>query len=67
MQPKFVIDSLLVDPAEVAGVPLTAALILRDLAPLHPAYFRPYESDLATLAIQRPKLAKYILAILSAL
>ncbi|KAI8330774.1 hypothetical protein BC941DRAFT_404478 [Chlamydoabsidia padenii] len=64
---KFAIDPLLVDSAEVAGVPLTAALILRELAPAHQTYFRPYETDLTSLAIHRPTLAKYILAILSSL
>ncbi|ORZ15258.1 hypothetical protein BCR42DRAFT_416739 [Absidia repens] len=67
--PKFVVDKLLVDQVEVSGVPLTAALILRDLAgnKQHHSYFMPYESELASLALQRPKLSKYILTVLSAL
>lgn len=66
---KFSVCKLLVDDAEVSGVPLTAALLLRNLAwnkRLH-AYFMPYEVELSSLAMQRPKLSKYILTVLSEL
>ncbi|CAO3639456.1 unnamed protein product [Cunninghamella echinulata] len=66
---KFTVCKLLVDDAEVSGVPLTAALLLRNLAwnkRLH-SYFMPYEIELSSLAMQRPKLSKYILTVLSEL
>ncbi|KAI7853836.1 hypothetical protein BDC45DRAFT_145451 [Circinella umbellata] len=68
-QNKFVIDNIPVDDSEVSGVPLTAALLLRNLAKdrHHHSFFMPYQSELAALAIQRPKLARYILTVLGEL
>ncbi|KAI9010843.1 hypothetical protein CLU79DRAFT_772916 [Phycomyces nitens] len=65
----FVIDSMPMDDSEVSGVPLTAALLLRNLVNYkqHHEYYIPYESELTQIAVQRPRLAKYILAVLSAL
>ncbi|KAL0082340.1 C2H2-type zinc finger transcription factor [Phycomyces blakesleeanus] len=65
----FVIDSMPMDDSEVSGVPLTAALLLRNLVKYkqHHEYYIPYESELTQIAVQRPRLAKYILAVLSAL
>ena len=68
-QNKFVIDKIPVDDSEVSGVPLTAALLLRNLAKdrCHHSFFMPYQSELTALAIQRPKLARYILTVLGEL
>lgn len=63
----FAIAKIPVDDSEVSGVPLTAALLLRNLARFkehHPLYL-PHESELMALAIQRPKLSKYILTVLA--
>ncbi|KAI8141943.1 hypothetical protein BJV82DRAFT_616529 [Fennellomyces sp. T-0311] len=68
-RPDFMIDKIPVDDSEVSGVPLTAALLLRNLAKekQHHGFFMPYQNELASLAIQRPKLARYILTVLSEL
>ncbi|KAF7731764.1 Chromatin structure-remodeling complex protein rsc9 [Apophysomyces ossiformis] len=66
---EFTIDKIPIDDSEVSGVPLTAALLIRNLVKhkQHHEYYLPYEKELALLAIQRPKLAKYILAALAEL
>ncbi|KAI7863943.1 hypothetical protein BDF14DRAFT_1838773 [Spinellus fusiger] len=58
-----------IDDSEVSGVPLTAALLLRNLVNYkqHHEYYIAYESELTLLAVQRPRLAEYILAVLGAL
>lgn len=68
-RPEFTIDKIPVDDSEVSGVPLTAALLLRNLAKekQHHGFFMPYQNELASLAIQRPKLARYILTVLGEL
>ncbi|RUS18584.1 hypothetical protein BC937DRAFT_88593 [Endogone sp. FLAS-F59071] len=60
---------ILVDDSEVYGVPLTTALVLRNLARprKNMVHFLPFEKELSLLSIQRPKLAKYILNILTEL
>ncbi|KAI8072318.1 hypothetical protein BC940DRAFT_344380 [Gongronella butleri] len=66
---KFTPDRMLVDAAEVEGVPLTAALVLRNIAykRVHNDLFLPYQDALAALAMQRPKLSKYIMTVLGEL
>ncbi|KAI8378016.1 uncharacterized protein BYT42DRAFT_614646 [Radiomyces spectabilis] len=58
-----------IDDSEVSGVPLTAALLLRNLVrhKQHHIHYLPYENELMLLAIQRPKLSKYILTVLAEL
>ncbi|KAG0165377.1 Chromatin structure-remodeling complex protein rsc9 [Apophysomyces sp. BC1034] len=66
---EFMVGKIPVDESEVSGVPLTAALLLRNLVKYkqHHEYYLPYEKELTLLAIQRPKLSKYILAALAEL
>jgi hypothetical protein len=58
-----------IDESEVSGIPLTSALLLRNLARYkqHHTFYLPYESELSLLAIQRPKVSKYILTVLGEL
>lgn len=65
----FNIAKIPIDDSEVSGVPLTAALLLRNLArhKHHHTYYFPYENELTLLAIQRPKISKYILTVLGEL
>ncbi|KAI8985175.1 hypothetical protein BDB01DRAFT_789191 [Pilobolus umbonatus] len=65
----FNIGIIPVDDSEVSGVPLTSALLLRNLVKYkqHHTYYLPYESELILLAIQRPKISKYILSVLGEL
>lgn len=65
----FVVNKIPVDDSEVSGIPLTSALLLRNLARYkqHHTFYLPYESELALVAIQRPKVSKYILTVLSEL
>ncbi|RCI03546.1 Chromatin structure-remodeling complex protein rsc9 [Rhizopus stolonifer] len=62
----FTITKIPADESEVSGIPLTSALLLRNLArhKQHHTYYLPYQSELVLLAIQRPKVSKYILAVL---
>jgi len=62
-------SAILVDDSEVYGVPLTTALVLRNLARprKNMGYFLSFEKELSLLSIQRPKLAKYILNVLTEL
>ncbi|OZJ06843.1 hypothetical protein BZG36_00181 [Bifiguratus adelaidae] len=57
---------LSIDPAEVSGIPLTAALVLRNLAreKSNKDQFAPYLQELTVLAVQRPRLTKYIIGML---
>jgi hypothetical protein len=66
-QPMFTVAKIPIDDSEVSGIPLTSALLLRNLArhKQHHSYYFPYESELALLAIQRPKISKYILTVLN--
>lgn len=69
-KPKgFTITKIPTDDSEVSGIPLTSALLLRNLARYkqHHTYYLPYESELTLLAIQRPKVSKYILTVLGEL
>lgn len=63
----FTIAKIPIDDSEVSGVPLTAALLLRNLVRFkeHHSLYLPHESELMALAIQRPKLSKYILTVLT--
>ncbi|KAG2237285.1 hypothetical protein BDF21DRAFT_377330 [Thamnidium elegans] len=62
----FTVTKIPIDDSEVSGIPLTSALLLRNLARYkqHHELYLPYESELTLLAIQRPKVAKYILTVL---
>lgn len=62
----FTITKIPIDDSEVSGIPLTSALLLRNLARYkqHHTLYLPYESELTLLAIQRPKVSKYILTVL---
>ncbi|CAO3651172.1 unnamed protein product [Mucor hiemalis] len=69
-KPKvFTIAKIPIDDSEVSGIPLTSALLLRNLARYkqHHTFYLPYESELTLLAIQRPKVSKYILTVLGEL
>jgi hypothetical protein len=65
----FAVTKIPIDDSEVSGIPLTSALLLRNLARYkqHHTFYLPYESELALVAIQRPKVSKYILTVLSEL
>ncbi|KAI8080770.1 uncharacterized protein B0P05DRAFT_539550 [Gilbertella persicaria] len=65
----FAISKIPIDDSEVSGIPLTSALLLRNLArhKQHHTFYLPYQSELGLLAIQRPKVAKYILTVLGEL
>lgn len=65
----FSIAKIPIDDSEVSGIPLTSALLLRNLArhKQHHTFYLPYESELTLLAIQRPKVSKYILTVLGEL
>lgn len=65
----FTVAKIPVDESEVSGIPLTSALLLRNLArnKQHHTYYLPYESELTLLAIQRPKVSRYILTVLGEL
>ncbi|KAI9485942.1 MAG: hypothetical protein EXX96DRAFT_25683 [Benjaminiella poitrasii] len=66
---SFIVPKMPVDDSEVSGIPLTSALLLRNLArhKQHHIFYLPYESELTLLAIQRPKVSKYILMVLNEL
>jgi hypothetical protein len=69
-KPKpFTVPKIPTDDSEVSGIPLTSALLLRNLARYkqHHSFYMPYESELTLLAIQRPKVSKYILTVLGEL
>jgi hypothetical protein len=69
-KPKtFAITKIPVDESEVSGIPLTSALLLRNLArhKQYHTYYLPYQSELILLAMQRPKISKYILTVLGEL
>lgn len=69
-KPKpFMVPKIPTDDSEVSGIPLTSALLLRNLARYkqHHTFYLPYESELTLLAIQRPKVSKYILTVLTEL
>ncbi|KAI8378227.1 hypothetical protein EDC96DRAFT_493997 [Choanephora cucurbitarum] len=65
----FAISKMPIDDTEVSGIPLTSALLLRNLArhKQHHAFYLPYENELGLIAIQRPKVSKYILTVLNEL
>lgn len=65
----FTVAKIPTDESEVSGIPLTSALLLRNLArnKQHHTYYLPYESELTLLAIQRPKVSRYILTVLGEL
>jgi hypothetical protein len=58
-----------IDDSEVSGVPLSAALLLRNLVKekRHHVYFLPYEQDITMTGIHRPKLERYTVAVITAL
>jgi hypothetical protein len=62
-------NAIPVDDTEISGVPLTAALLLRNLVKdkRHHAYFLPFEQDIIMTGIQRPKLERYTVAVTAAL
>ncbi|KAJ2959552.1 hypothetical protein NQZ79_g4988 [Umbelopsis isabellina] len=62
-------NAIPVDDTEISGVPLTAALLLRNLVKdkRHHAYFLPFEQDIIMTGIQRPKLERYTVAVTTAL
>ncbi|KAH8548593.1 hypothetical protein BGW37DRAFT_505492 [Umbelopsis sp. PMI_123] len=62
-------NAIPVDNSEISGVPLTAALLLRNLVKekRHHAYFLPYEQDITMTGVHRPKLERYTVAIITAL
>ncbi|CAO3659437.1 unnamed protein product [Umbelopsis ramanniana] len=66
MSPK---NAIPVDDSEISGVPLTAALLLRNLVKekRHHEYFLPYEQDITMTGIHRPKLERYTVAVMTAL
>lgn len=68
-KPTFTVAKIPIDDSEVSGIPLTSALLLRNLArnKQHHTFYLPYESELTLLAIQRPKVSKYILTVLGEL
>lgn len=68
-QKAFTTTKIPIDESEVSGIPLTSALLLRNLARYkqHHTFYLPYESELSLLAIQRPKVSKYILTVLGEL
>ncbi|KAI7900019.1 uncharacterized protein BX663DRAFT_519331 [Cokeromyces recurvatus] len=69
LKKTFIVPKIPVDDSEVSGIPLTSALLLRNLARYkqHHVFYLPYESELTLIAIQRPKVSKYILTVLNEL
>ncbi|CDH53812.1 at-rich interactive domain-containing protein 2 [Lichtheimia corymbifera JMRC:FSU:9682] len=66
---KLSIEKIPVDDEDVSGVPLTAALLLRNLARTRElqSFLLPYKVELAQLAFQRPKLGAYAISVLEEL
>jgi hypothetical protein len=62
-------NAIPVDDSEISGVPLTAALLLRNLVreKRHHEYFLPYEQDITMTGLHRPKLERYTVAVMAAL